>query len=114
MKLVLLSCLVCIPVAFWTLYKPTRVLAPELAGVPCASDVICLDDMSRYEEAVELYSDAYEFVNSIGFLLSQEWWVAGMVDGRNGGWLDSCLPDRQGQCRYLGVCLTGLQVEQLA
>lgn len=64
MKRVLLICLVCIPVAFWTLYKPTRVLAPELAGVPCASDVICLDDMSRYEEAVELYSEAYEFVNS--------------------------------------------------
>ena len=33
---------------------------------------------------------------------------------RNGGWPDFCLPDRQGQCRYLGVCLTGLQVEQLA
>ena len=28
LKRVLLICLVCIPVAFWTLYKPTRVLAP--------------------------------------------------------------------------------------
>ena len=63
-KGVLLICLVCIPVAFWVFYKPTRVLAPELAGVSCASDVICLDDMSRYEEAVELYREAYEFVNS--------------------------------------------------
>ena len=67
MKRILLICLFCIPVALWTFYKPTRVLAPELVGVACASDVICMDNMSRYEEAVELYSKAYEYVNlSVG------------------------------------------------
>ena len=35
------------------------------------------------------------------------------ITGYNGG-VDSCSPDRQGQCRYLGVGLAGLQVEQLA
>ena len=50
--------------AAWAFYKPTRVLAPELAGVACVSEVICLDDVSRYEEAAELYNQAYAFVNS--------------------------------------------------
>ena len=64
MKRFLLICLFCFPVGIWIFYKPTRVLAPELAGVTCAGDIICTDDMSRYEEAVGLYDEAYEFVNS--------------------------------------------------
>ena len=77
-----------------------------------------MDDMSRYEEAVELYSDAYEFVNSsvgaIGKKPRAIFFTSEACFRRNGGGLDSCLPDGQGQCRYLGVGLTGLQVEQLA
>ena len=64
LKRILLICTFRIPVALWTFYRPTRVLVPELAGIPCASDVICMDNMSRYKEAVELYGEAYEFVNS--------------------------------------------------
>ena len=54
----------CIPIAAWALYKPTRVLAPELNGVSCVSNVICMDDVSRYEEAAGLYDEAYEFVTA--------------------------------------------------
>lgn len=57
-------CLCLIPVAAWAFYKPTRVLAPELAGVTCVSDVICLEDVSRHEEAARLYDEAFDFVNS--------------------------------------------------
>ena len=65
LKRFLLICLFfsfCIPMAAWALYKPTRVLAPELNRVSCVSDVTCLDDVSRYEEAARLYDEAYEFV----------------------------------------------------
>ena len=43
LKRLLFTCvgLCFIPVAAWAFYKPTRVLAPELAGVACVSEVIC-------------------------------------------------------------------------
>ena len=62
--LVIGVCLCLIPVAAWAFYKPTRVLAPELAGVSCVSEVICLEDASRYDEAARLYDEGLHFVNS--------------------------------------------------
>ena len=61
---VLLICLVSSPVAAWAFYKPVRVLAPELAGVSCVSELICTDDVSRHAEADELYDQAHAFVTS--------------------------------------------------
>ena len=29
----------------------------------CVSDIVCMEDVSRYEEASRLYDDAFEFVN---------------------------------------------------
>jgi hypothetical protein len=53
------------PAAAWALYKPMRVLAPQLvAGVSCATETICLDDTTRYGEAERLYNDALHFVGS--------------------------------------------------
>jgi len=59
-----LACLVVSPLAIWTFYKPARLLAPELAGVSCVSDTICMDDVARHAEATVLYDEAYAFVRS--------------------------------------------------
>lgn len=64
LKHFLLICLLCIPAVVWMLYKPMRVIAPELNGVSFPSKDICIDNALRYEEAIALYEEAYEFVNS--------------------------------------------------
>ncbi|MCE2453659.1 MAG: hypothetical protein J4F48_12765 [Nitrospinae bacterium] len=64
LKRLLLICLICIPVAVWGLYKQARVLAPEWNGVSCVSEVVCLEDASRYRQAAALYDEAYTFVNT--------------------------------------------------
>jgi len=52
------------PLASWGLYKPVRVLAPELSGdVTCISEKLCLDNPSRHPEATLLYQQAIAFVN---------------------------------------------------
>ena len=61
---VLLICLVASPAAAWAFYKPVRVLAPGLAGVSCASALVCTDDASRRAEAAALYDRAYAFVTA--------------------------------------------------
>ncbi|MDE0291473.1 MAG: hypothetical protein OXK19_03015 [Candidatus Dadabacteria bacterium] len=64
LKHFLLICLLCIPATVWMLYKPMRVIVPELNGVSCIGEDICTDNALRYEEAIALYEEAYEFVNS--------------------------------------------------
>jgi hypothetical protein len=62
-----LLALIVFPIAVWAFLKPVRVLAPELAGVSCISDVICLDDTSKYAEASSLYAESVQFVtNTVG------------------------------------------------
>lgn len=61
-RLFLVVLLFC-PVAAWALYKPIRVLAPQLvAGVACPAENICTDDTARFGEAERLYKDALQFV----------------------------------------------------
>ena len=62
--LIPLIVLLLIPGASWAFYKPVRVLAPELNGVTCVSDSICMEDVSRHEEASALYDAALGFVNA--------------------------------------------------
>ena len=52
------------PFAAWAAYKPIRVLAPELVGVNCISDQICLEKGSPTSNAKELYEMALYFVES--------------------------------------------------
>jgi len=53
------------PAVAWALYKPMRVLAPQLVmGVSCVSEVICTDDTTRLGEAERLYTEALQFVVS--------------------------------------------------
>ena len=60
--LIPLMVLLLIPGTSWAFYKPVRVLAPELNGVTCVTDAICVEDVSRYEEASALYDAALGFV----------------------------------------------------
>lgn len=61
------------PAIAWSFYKPVRVFAPEfISGITCKSTVICLDDTSRYSEAVKLYNEAIEFVTSSIGLIKQK------------------------------------------
>lgn len=70
---IVLSLMLLLPVAAWALYKPVRILVPELVpGVSCPTENICLDDVSRLSEAESLYFQAIEFVNtSVGKLEEQ-------------------------------------------
>jgi len=64
LKRLLLIGLLCVPVAAWAFFKPVRIIAPELAGVSCINDTLCLDDVSRSQEAAKLYEEALHFVDS--------------------------------------------------
>lgn len=44
-------------------YKPVRVVAPELFGLTCFPDGICLDDPARHNEAAALTNNAKSFVD---------------------------------------------------
>lgn len=61
---VCLGVILCGPLAAWAFYKPSRLLAPSLAGVTCITDVICTDAPSRAVEAKALYEGAREFVKA--------------------------------------------------
>ena len=63
--LIPLIVLLLIPGASWAFYKPVRVLAPELNGTTCVSNTVCVEDVSRYEDASRLYEDAFDFVTAV-------------------------------------------------
>lgn len=65
MKILLIIVLLCAPLTAWWLYKPVRVLAPDLVGgVTCVDDLLCLDDVARRDEARTLYEDALAYVSA--------------------------------------------------
>ncbi len=53
-----------IPVAAWAMVKPLRVIAPQLVGLTCTSDSICIDDLSRIEDARKLLNGAESDVSA--------------------------------------------------
>ena len=57
-KLVATLVLLATPIATWALWKPIRVLAPELAGVKCFASRVCTDDPSKVAEASALRREA--------------------------------------------------------
>ncbi|MDD2661758.1 hypothetical protein [Rhodoferax sp.] len=50
------------PVTAWAAFKPIRVLAPELLGLHCSSQGVCVDDLARLGEATALKAEAAAFV----------------------------------------------------
>lgn len=71
LKRLMLIALLALPLATWAFLKPVRVLAPEWNGVSCPSNVICLDDPSRYGTASELYERSRQFVEAVAGPMQQ-------------------------------------------
>ena len=61
-SLITLAIVHLLPVAAWASFKPIRVLAPELLGLHCTAQGVCVDDVTRLAEAVALKTDAVTFV----------------------------------------------------
>lgn len=64
LKHLLLLAMLCTPLAAWAFFKPVRVVAPEWAGLVCVNDTLCVDDVSRVQEAAALYGEALSFVDA--------------------------------------------------
>lgn len=58
-----ISIAVIITITLWVLFKPIRVLIPKFSNITCIANV-CIDDTSRYSEALRLYEEAIQLVNS--------------------------------------------------
>lgn len=61
-RLLLPTLLLAIPAASWALFKPIRVLAPQLEGETCEG-AVCVDDPSRLPQAIAIYREALDFVD---------------------------------------------------
>ena len=53
-----------IPLVTWAAFKPIRVFAPEFAGVHCTEANICIDDLTKLEQALALRDESVGFVES--------------------------------------------------
>ena len=53
-----------VPITAWAMVKPLRIVAPELLGLSCTADNICMDDLSRLPEARALLSSSAAFVQA--------------------------------------------------
>jgi hypothetical protein len=53
-----------LPAVTWAAFKPIRVLAPQLTGIQCLDNNICIDDVRRLPEAVALRDEAIGFVTA--------------------------------------------------
>lgn len=51
------------PISVLAFGKPLKILVPEVSGVECFSDSICIDDVSKLEEARRLYEQAAKEVS---------------------------------------------------
>jgi hypothetical protein len=63
-KIIFAGLVLTLPIATWLLYKPVRILAPDLNDTYCVNSHICLEDTNRMSEASLLYDNALAFVNS--------------------------------------------------
>lgn len=63
-KSLILMLLLSLPVVTWALIKPVRVISPELVGLTCTDNLVCIDDLNRLEEAKKLYKEAISFVQA--------------------------------------------------
>ena len=64
LKRIVIIGLLLAPICTWAIYKPVRVLVPELNDVSCISDEICLENIEKTREANTLYRNALSFVNT--------------------------------------------------
>jgi hypothetical protein len=64
LPVLVLATLSALPLVTWAAFKPIRVLAPELAGVQCTEENICIDDLKKLEQARVLRDESVRFVES--------------------------------------------------
>lgn len=62
LKRLALLVFIVVPALAWAVVRPVRVLAPELAGVVCVGESLCMDDPSQEQRARALYDEAVTFV----------------------------------------------------
>jgi hypothetical protein len=62
LKVIVGATVLAAPIATWSLWKPIRALAPELAGVKCYEGAVCTDAPNRVDEARELRNESLRFV----------------------------------------------------
>lgn len=55
---------VIVPLVAWFVVKPVRVLAPGLTSVVCPARGICVDEVSKFEEAKALHTESRAFVST--------------------------------------------------
>lgn len=60
--LILVFIVLSIPLLSWVFFKPVRVFFPELTGVKCLEEKICIEDISGLENAKRLYLKAKKYV----------------------------------------------------
>ena len=63
LKKLCFAAILILPIATWAYVKPVRVLAPELEGLSCI-EILCIDDSSRRAEALALYQEAVQYVQT--------------------------------------------------
>jgi len=64
LRLVLLTIVLILPLAGWFFFKPVRVLLPELNSVTCITNNICVENLSKKEDAKLLYEKSLNFINN--------------------------------------------------
>lgn len=62
MKKILVILIVIFPIVCWAVFKPIRVIAPELNGLECFSNHICTDNKGFLQEAEGLLDHANKYV----------------------------------------------------
>lgn len=63
LPVVVLAVAAALPAITWAAFKPIRVLAPQLVGLTCTAENVCVDDMTKLPEALALKADALSFVS---------------------------------------------------
>lgn len=48
------------PIAVFAFVKPVKILFPKMAGVECVKEWLCIDDISKFEQAESLYAAAFQ------------------------------------------------------
>lgn len=65
-KLFVFLIIACISLSIlsWFLYKPVRIFLPELAGVICINEQLCIENLNTAEQAQKLYRQAQAYVET--------------------------------------------------
>jgi hypothetical protein len=63
-KSLILTILIVVPLAAWMIVKPIRVIAPLLFDITCPDVSVCVEDVTQFQAASQLYSEAVIFVGT--------------------------------------------------